>query len=230
MKEDELFKTISNQTSRNIYTSATRGKYLEKPAKEELANKITLGLLALFIFAGGEILKITFRKDFGRGQLNQFKIIVGFIGLLGVSLINFLLFFDESSTITVGYFGMIPLFATGLLYLIFAVFIIVKGMADLNKSNKPKNANKRAISYLFTIKGWKVNNVQTWLEPSFLLIIGIVYLPFNFLCGLPLIFCALSYWLHSAYVYFTSESDHKDSDNLRGFKTNTPTTYYEAKF
>ena len=90
--------------------------------------------------------------------------------------------------------------ATGIFYILLTIFILVKGIKALSQqSNDAIHERYRGDSALlgFLAKGsWNPALVQNLAEPLLLLSVGFFLLPINMFWGIPLMFCAISSWLH----------------------------------
>jgi len=88
--------------------------------------------------------------------------------------------------------------ATAVFYFVLIPYLLFKGFKS-KKNLKAIHPNYRGDSFFFSFLmegGWSQAKVQNFAEPVFLIAVGIFFLPFNLLLGIPLILCAISVWIN----------------------------------
>jgi hypothetical protein len=198
-------------------------------------NLIMLLLLAILAFVGAEAVKVTFRTNFGREALNMGKIIVCSLLFWVIAFFAFDSYRNLDQTnpndiIEIGY-PKTFLFAA-IFYVLYGLFVLLKGIAEIGKANRQANINPlyKGDSYLSSLLNIKnQTRVQSLEEPFLVLSIGILFAGFNFLLGLPLVFCAISTWGYQAYEYI---SGHNHIDKIlekQGYTQNRGEQFSEIK-
>ena len=155
--------------------------------------------LALLAYGGVEAVQLIFRKNFGKKGVNVYRLILSTIVFVVLAIVSFNYYNDYTSDlISMG--SKSSFLATGIFYLALAVFILVKGILALSqKKTHAIHESYRGDSGLlgFLARGtWSQSLVQNLAEPLLLMSIGFFLLPINSLWGIPLMFCALSSWIH----------------------------------
>lgn len=211
-------------------------KFLESFAegsKNNRAKFLSIFFLLLIVtYAGVELVKILFRKRFGKKGLRSAKLVFVGLALLGVSIGAFTQYFtsDEVDPLWIG--SKETALLTGILYVILFFYVAIKGFREKGKAHlysTPEYYRGTSTIFSFLIKsGWKPSSVQNLAEPLFLLAIGIFLLPNSFLLGLPLIASSISYWIHLAAERLMNFHDLRDQMADRGHKIDEESAFVEV--
>ena len=235
MKQSEdIFSTLVRMLVKNVVLPDEKeGK---NSSKQE--NLILLLLLAVLAFVGSEAVKVIFRNNFGRGALNGFKIILCSLIFWVIAYFAFSYSTElghaepKGENIEIGYPK--TFFFTSIFYLILGFFVLIKGFMNIAKSSRNPQINPlyKGDSYLLEFllnTGRSQKGVQNLEEPFSVLSIGVFFSGFNYLLGLPLVFCAISVW---GYQIFEAVSGHNDIDKIiteKGYNQQQAEQFSEIK-
>ena len=122
-----------------------------------------------------------------------------FLAIAIFSLSNYFDYVDEEKYTAIG--SQSSMLITSVFYLFLTIYIVYNGW---QKSDQVIDPHYRGDSIWFSFlisAGWTPAKVQNLAEPLTLMAIGVFLVPINLYLGLPLVFCALSYWGHMVYEY-----------------------------
>ena len=163
-------------------------------------------VVVLIIYAGIEPIKIFMRKNFGSEGINQSRLVLSSIAFFAVCGFSYVVYADHAQTYA-QYGTQESFLRTSQLYFLFGVYLPFKGFREVNRKNDTHDANYRGDSKLLGFMtqaesgGWTQASVQLYLEPLVFLVVGFFLIGYNMFMGLPLMICALSYWLYSGLEY-----------------------------
>ena len=212
---EEMFSELSG----SFLNYAFNGLMSEKDDK---SKKIAMLLaIVIFAYAGVEAVKLIFRNNFGAKGLDIWRLVLSFGAFIGIGLIAF----NDYSTYgeyeyLADYGSKNSFLITTILYSVLALYILVKGIIEVRKrsTNSVLSSYRGDSTILSFLKdsGWSQSKIQNFAEPLLVLAIGIFLSPINFLLGLPLVFCAISVWIHFGYEWIRGLVNKRDnlSDNM----------------
>ena len=194
---DEVFKQLSGSFFHHFAESFLNGK-------NERSQKLAIFLfIVILAYAGVEAVKIFFRSNFGKKGLDIWKWLLSLVAFIAIGIIalNDYLAIEQYST-TLGN-SKDFLLHTSVFYFVLALLLLVKGIIEFRKKKtNPVHPSYRGDSTVLGFlgeSGWKQAKIQNLAEPLLVLAVGIFLSPINLLLGLPLVFCAISVWIHYAY-------------------------------
>jgi hypothetical protein len=193
---EEFFSTLSRSAVRTAGESIFDNQPLA-PGKQSADDRLMIIILGILVFVGREAVNVVFRRNFGAAGINVPRLILCSILFTSISVLAFFQVdsTDEFATET----GTSDShFITGMLYIIMALYVLIKGIVHRTKAIKNGNfSNYRGDSYLLGFlkkDGWKQQTIQNMAEPLLTLAIGSCLCFYDLLAGIPLIFCAVSVW------------------------------------
>lgn len=192
---NELFSMLSKSFWQYLLESFTAGS--KNPKKDEATNMAMLLLVAILAYAGVEAVKLLFRSNFGKGGVSTTRMVLSIIVFLLLAGFSFQFYYVYDADPT-DWASKSSLLATAIFYFFCVVYMIYNG--GIKSRNNNVHPNYRGDSALlgFLVVNWKQSMVQNLAEPMLCLALGVYFLPFSYLWGIPLIFCAISAWLHLA--------------------------------
>lgn len=161
--------------------------------------RLLLVICAVLVFVGVEAVKIVFRTNFGSKGLSLFRSILSSIAF---GVIAYLAYEGSRGGIReIDEFGSPHSFVIVMIfYGILSIYILSKSILQKIKKPNPKiHPNYRGESTLLAFligSGWSPAKVQNFGEPLLTLAFGVFVMAINLLWGIPLVFCAISVWLH----------------------------------
>lgn len=193
IENDQIFNTLGKSFGKYAFEGLVDSK------NERATNVAVLLALALLAYAGVEAVNLMFRKNFGKKGVNVYRLLLSSLAFVVIAVVAFNYYFDYTPDSM--YMGSKSSFlATGIFYILLTVFILIKGITALSQqSDHAIHERYRGDSALlgFLAKGsWNPALVQNLGEPLLLLSFGFFLMPINLLWGIPLMFCAISSWLH----------------------------------
>lgn len=161
------------------------------------SNRATWLILALLAFVGEEAVQVLYRKNFGVGGLNIFRIILCFLLFEVIAVVFFLSGANMSPSMDV--IGSKASYTwAGVFYIILGFIVLFKGLAGVAKARNSKQPYKftgeSAILAFLGKDGWSQSKIQNVAEPILTLSVGFAFALVNILWGIPIIYCALSVW------------------------------------
>lgn len=191
---NEVFNRLTGAFYKYFFESFVNSK------DERSGNVATLLFLAILAYAGVEASKVLFRKNFGVNGISIGRLFLSSIAFIILGIVTYY-YYSGFDTETAEMGTQSSFLAASLFYFILAIYIFLKGM--LSRKQNALHPNYRGDSSVlgFLMKGkrgWKQSTVQNVAEPLFLLAIGIFLSAVNLWWGIPLVFCAISVWLHLA--------------------------------
>ena len=192
--------------------------------------------LLLLLFTGSETVKVVLRKKMGAGEISYLRV---FLSSLAFTTIGFLLFYNAKELSDASFItfsseeislkgGIIQ--ATGIFFILFAIIVFIKGFASkilAPKYNIPSMyPGDSAIFNTLEKRGYKKSTIRNFFEPLLFLIVGIISVFLNPFFALPIIICAVSYWLVLIAEYMTGlEAERINSVTAINNKSTTPIIY-----
>lgn len=191
--DEHLFNNLSGNFFKYLLESFTNSN----PKDNRAGNMVMLLAVAILAYAGVEAVKLIFRSNFGAKGVSLTRLVLSVVAFLALSGVSFYFYSNyDDSPITWASKG--SFFYTSIFYVSISAFIIYKG--TVKAKNQQVNPNYRGDSTVlgFLLKSWKQSRIQNFAEPLLCLALGVYLAPYNMLLGIPLIFCAISAWLHLA--------------------------------
>lgn len=173
-----------------------------------LAIILSLFIFIALLYAGVETVKLLFRDNFGKKGVNIVRVIISALAFLALSYVSYSMYSDFYYEYEVYGSHKSFLFAS-ITFLVVGLAVLIKGILVSVRDNPVYDPIYRGDSNIlgFLIKdGWSQSMVQDLAEPLFFLSFGFCLFSFNYVWGLPFIFCAISAWIHlgieSAFGFF----------------------------
>lgn len=221
---DDVFESLSGSFFKYLIDSSD-----DKNKSAQM--RLMLVALAILAFVGVEAVKVIFRSNFGSKGLSLFKVILSAIAFGVISGVCYSIWKDNPSDMSeVG--SPRSFILTAGFYAVFAVFILVKGIMQKTKPNDEVHPQYRGDSTLlgFLMKdGWSQAKVQNLAEPLLILALGAFLSAVNLFWGIPLVFCAISVWLHMIMEAVFGVSQVRDVLAEKGYQISRDTGFTEAK-
>lgn len=173
--------------------------------KEERAKKLAfLFAIIILAYAGVEAVKLFFRTDFGKKGLHIWKVLLSVSAFIFIAFFTLNAYYDYPRYENVGASRQSFLY-TAIIYFVLAISLIIKAVSEFKKRGSTNvdesyRGNSTVLSFL-SDSGWEQSKIQNLAEPLLVFAMGIFFLPINLFLGMPLIFCALSVWIHYGYEY-----------------------------
>lgn len=193
--------------------------------------RLMLVALAILAFIGVETVKVIFRSNFGSKGLNLFKVILSVIAFGVISGVCYTIWADNSPEMR-GVGSPLSFKATAYFYAVLAIYILFQGIIQKYRSNDKVHPQYRGDSILlgFLMKdGWSQAKIQNLAEPLLILALGAFLLVFNLYLGIPLIFCAVSVWLHMIMEAIFGVSQVRDILAEKGYQVSRNIEFTEVK-
>lgn len=222
---EDVFKNLSGSLFRYAIESTNE-------RNNSAVFRLLLVLIGIFSFIGVEAVKVIYRSNFGKNGLSLFRAILSSILFAVIAYLSIIASngnFDSLSKL-----GSKPTFqVTAIFYGFLSLYILVKSFYQKLKPNENIHPNYRGDS---TILGFLMKSslsqasVQNFAEPLSMLALGIFFSAVNFLWGLPLVFCAISVWLHLLMESFMGLSSIRDTLAEKGYAQSKEGSFSEANF
>lgn len=182
--------------------------------KNERSQKLALFLaIVVLAYAGVEAVKLIFRNNFGAKGINVWKLFLSFGAFVAIGIIAFNNYQTNGELAEYG--SKQSFLYTAIFYFALALFLLVKGVIEVRKrATNPVHFSYRGDSTVLGFladSGWNQAKIQNLGEPLFVLAIGIFLTPINWFLGLPLVFCAISVWIHYGYEYVRGLLNARDT-------------------
>jgi len=165
---------------------------------EVLKLVLVLSALAAFVLllVGAEGVKVAFRRNFGKGGINLFRLILCSLGFFSVAIASFVIIVEVNSSLP---FMVSPdsFFVNGIIFTLLGIYILVQGIRAWKKARKSQLSSYKGDNFrlnFLTQKGWTGRKIQNVAEPLIVINLGIWFCFFNLLGGLIFIICGLSVW------------------------------------
>lgn len=228
---DDQFTPLTFSFFKNFLKALEESDSKDKNGFKVVYIYVLLGAIALLTYVGVDVVKIIFRKNFGRKGFNLFKVILGAIAFGAIAWVNF--DFSTSENPTMGDISFSPsvLFITAIFYGIVTLYLLAKGIMEKMRNVKTIHEAYRGDSIYFDFlvnEGWSPAKVQNVAEPLTLLGLGVFLSAVNPFWGVPLIFCALSVWVYLLFEKFYGISHVRDILANQGYKRNSYEDYAEV--
>ena len=222
---DDIFESLGGIFFKNLIDSTN-----EKNSAAQ--TRLILAGIALLTFVGAEAVKILFRNNFGSKGINllrAFLCLVGF-GLISAGCIAAWFQSDSPDLEQIG--SPKSFLLAGIFYAILGIYVFAKAIVQKARAKDLVHPQYRGDSYLLSFlmkSGWSQAKVQNLAEPLLTLAIGIFPTPVNLLWGIPLLFCALSVWLHQLFELIFGVSHVRDVLAERGYQISRENGFSEVK-
>ena len=193
---DQIFNRLTGSIWKYAFETTVADS--KDPNKRRSGNILFLIIVAILAYAGVEAAKLLFRKNFGKKGISITRMVLSIIAFLIISGITF--YYYTTFTLEDASIGSKESFLyTAIFYIVLSGYILFRGINSISKN--PKIEAYRGDSYLLGFlmkgkKGWSQSLVQNLAEPLLLLAFGIFFTGINLFWGIPLIFCAISCWVH----------------------------------
>ena len=203
MNRFDLFKKMGN----NLWGFATDAMF--GPTAKDKGS--TLFLLVLFLiclaaliallFAGAEVVYLLTRNKFGTQGVKRGRVFLGSLSFMALAYFCYKSYTDYYGDVMdwgseVSYlYATISLFIVGLIVLVRG--LTVGGKDDSDVIDPIYRGNSWLLGGLVK-EGIKQSTVQDLAEPVLFLAIGFCLFSYNYIWGLPFMFCAISSWFHFA--------------------------------
>jgi len=200
------------------------------PTKNSAEIRLAVVALGILVIVGHEAIKIIFRRNFGSEGLSMTKLIIAALAFGIISYSSYSIYEAESDFMQAN--SLNSDIITSIFYTFLAIYILVKGFTQKAKPNDGFHTQYRGDSTLlsFLVKGgWSPAKVQNQAEPLLTLALGVFLSAINLLWGLPLIFCAVSVWLHSVLESIMGLSKVRDTLAEQGYSKSQQDRFSEAK-
>lgn len=222
---DDIFENLGGIFFRNLIESSNE--------KNEAAHlRFMLAGLALLTFVGAEAVKLVFRTNFGSKGVS---ILRAFLCLLAFGLIATAAFaaWHQGPTESSEQIGSeASFFAMGVFYGALGLYVFIKAIVQKVRAKDTVHAQYRGDSYLLSSlmeSGWTQARVQNLAEPLLTLALGVFLTAFNLVWGLPLLFCAISVWLHQLLELVFGVSHVRDMLAEHGYRMSAQGGFSEVK-
>lgn len=208
--KDEMFNYLWKLFAKKTVESETNGKRDDSL----IFTLIVLGILA---FVGYEAVRVFFRKNFGMTVGNWIRVglcVLCFAAIAVVAFTNV----DSTNSFGTDSDSSDARFATGIIYSVFAITLLVKSIKDRNRHGDDLY-NGDSVLLHFLKKDWGQALVQNLAEPILALTLGVVFCMFDLIGGIPLIFCALSAWGNTLFeLLYQDRSTQSTVDRMNAGK------------
>lgn len=178
---------------------------------------IALALIIVLLYAGAETVFLLVRKNFGTKGVKKIRAIIASIAFFVLAYLSY--YFSDN------YFGEIMVLGSeasywwaSITFLFVALVVLSRGLSAGGEDDTDViDPIYRGDSWLLgglVKEGVSQSTVQDVAEPLFFLALGFFLFSYNYIWGLPFIFCAISCWFHlaveSAFGFF---KDRKELSN-----------------
>lgn len=218
---DDVFDSLSGSFFKYLIDS-------EDDKNKSAQTRLMLVAIAILAFVGVEAVKVVFRKNFGSKGLSLFRVILSAVAFILLAWLALEMMADPDAA-EVGTQASFK-YAAGF-YVLFALYILVKGIIEKVKPNSSVHAQYRGDSILlgFLMKaGWSQAKVQNLAEPLFTFAIGLFLSAVNPIWGLPIVFCAISVWLHLIMEAVFGISQVRDVLAEKGYQASQKSQFNEV--
>lgn len=203
---EAIFKQISTSFPKYLFESIVNGK------DERTSNVVVLMSLALLAYAGVETTQLAFRRNFGKKGVSPTRFVLSSIAFFVIAW--FAYSFHTGKFIGDWWGAQSSFLFTAIFYLILGLYTLITGIIAASKDN-PNVFDEfyRGDSFLLSFLvagGWKPSLIQNLAEPLLLFAIGVFFLPYSLLLGLPLVFCAISTWLHAGLEFYLEVGEERN--------------------
>lgn len=190
-KRDDVFKRMGGSLFRN-WIESSGGK------NEAAETRFMLLLLGIIAFVEVEAVKVIFRKDFGSQAISFVRLLISVLIFSTLAFYFFVFSFDTDESIE--FIGSPLSFKlAGLFYGFLSLYVLFRGIVFKLNPNKEEKADYQGSSHILAFlkkDGWSQEKIQNLAEPLLLIVIGLFLIPINLFWGIPLVFSALSVWIH----------------------------------
>ena len=225
-QSDDVFKKLSGEVVKNYIESTDE--------KNEKANMLFwYSLLGVLFFVGSEAAKVIFRKNFGKKGIGTTKLLLCSIVFILIGIFAFFLSKSNNHSLVVE--NQTEFLIAAVFYIILGVYVLVKGLGAVEKAKNNDSAapnykgDSELLSFLIT-EGVQQNTVQNLAEPFLLIVLGLFLASFNYILGIPLIFCGVSVWVEQVLEKIFGVNQVQETLNTKGYNQNKGDDFTEAKF
>ena len=173
----------------------------EKRSRERDWKLILAAFISLAI-VGAEPVYAMFRKNFGKGGIDLFRLSIAFACFIVVSAILVYHFYIDESFGEI-YGSVDSYLITAMLLTLLAVTFLVRGLSRHRTAtdNLGHIGDSELLSFLAK-DGWSQNQIQLIAEPLCVITIGGAYCFYNIIGGVAIAFCGVSVWLRTPIELF----------------------------
>ena len=173
-----------------------KGNNENRPAQLKLI--LTLIALAAFItlLVGAEGVKVVFRRNFGKGGINLFRIILCSLGFFSVAIASFTIIADNDASVPF-MISSHSFLVTAIIFTLLGIYTLEQGIRAWRTARTSTLTFYKGDNYRLNFlvqKGWSERKIQNVAEPLIVINLGIWFCFFNLLGGLIFIICGLSVW------------------------------------
>lgn len=201
MERFELFKKFSNSILSYAIDAAFGSNAKDKGSSVMLLLAIILALILLivFLYAGAEVVYLLSRNKFGTKGVKRIRVLLGSFAFLGLAYFCYNVYRDYyGASAEVG--SQISYLYASITFVFVGVVVLAKGLTAGGEDDKDViDPIYRGNSWLLgglVKEGVKQSIVQDIAEPLLFLALGFCLFSYNYIWGLPFIFCAISCWFH----------------------------------
>lgn len=160
---------------------------------------VVLSVLIILLYAGAEVVFLLTRTNFGTKGVKKLRAVLASLTFLGLGYFCYSCYKN--------YYGQIMDFGSELSFLYAAItflfvgaVVFIKGLTvggkdDTDVLHKIYRGDSWLLGGLIK-EGVKQSTVQDVAEPVLFLVLGFFLFSYNYIWGLPFIFCAISCWFH----------------------------------
>jgi len=178
-----------------------------------------------FLFVGVEALKVIFRRNLRRSEVNIILIIISALAFFGWGWLCFSLKEGE------GYLEISKsLTFAGWLYLAVGLLVLARGIFEWNKSNDKKNKGtllgESILLGFLKNSWWNEYRLKMIAEPLTVFAIALPFTALNFYLGIPLIFCGVSQVISNLIFMIRKVEETPDDTNTGINQVSTKNTVH----
>lgn len=164
-----------------------------------LAMIIFLIVFVILLYASCEVVFLLLRNKFGTKGVKKSRALLASILFLGLSYFSYKCYIDYYGDI-MSFGSEESFFYASLTFLVVGVIVLFKGITvggkdDFDVVDPIYRGNSWLLGGLVK-EGLKQSVVQDILEPLLFLALGFFLFSYNFIWGIPFMFCAISCWFH----------------------------------
>jgi len=158
-----------------------------------------IAILVALLYAGVETVFLLTRTRFGTKAVSKFKVVVSSVAFIGLSYFCYTCYKNYYGEVTALGSELSYLYAT-FTFLFIGAVVFFKGLLAGGKDDSDViHPIYRGDSWLLSgmvKEGVSQSIIQDIAEPFLFLALGFCLFSYNYIWGLPFIFCAISCWFH----------------------------------
>lgn len=166
-----------------------------------LAILICFSIFLALLYAGAEVVFLLTRTNFGTKGVKKVRAVLGSLVFLGLAFLCYR-FNQDYYGIAIEIGSELSFLLASVSFLLIGIVVLFKAMTIGGKDdNDVIHSAYRGDSWLLgglVKEKWQQSNIQDFAEPVLFLAIGAYLFSFNYVWGVPFIFCAISCWFHLA--------------------------------